>query len=197
MQEGTHAGPPGRRLTVEQWGDLDDEDRRELVGGRLQEDDVPGVLHDLMIATLLVLLNDWVRSRGGFVLPAGPRYVVAPDSGRIPDLTVYLDGRRPPASGLVRTPPDIAVEVVSPTPRAARRARVDKPGDYAAFGIGQYWILDPSVRTFEVWELDADGRYRHALGAGDGAVDVPGCDGLTLDLDVLWAEADRLQAQQT
>lgn len=194
MREGTHAGPPGDRLTVEQWGELDDEDRRELVDGRLQEDDVPGSLHDLMIATLVVMLSEWVRSRAGFVLPAGPRYAVGADRGRIPDLTVYLDGRRPPPNGVVRTPPDIAVEVVSPTPRAARRDRVDKPSDYASFGVRQYWVLDPWVRSLEVYELGDDGRYRHALAAAEGTAEMPGCEGLTLDLDVLWAEADRLQA---
>jgi len=193
MHEGTHAGPPEETLTLEQWGELDDDDRRELVDGRLQEDDVPGTLHDLIAGTLLVMLTPWAQGRDGFVLPGGPRYAVGATRGRIPDLSIYLDGRRPPPNGVVRTPPDIAIEVVSPTPRAARRDRVEKPAEYAAFGVRQYWIVDPSLRSLEVYDLDADGRYRHALGAADGRIEIPGMEDLSVDLDALWAQADRLQ----
>lgn len=46
-------------------------------------------------------------------------------------------------------------------------------------------------------ELGNDGRYTRALGAAEGAVgDVPGCPGLTLELDELWAAVDRLQLEE-
>ena len=56
-----------------------------------------------------------------------------------------------------------------------------------------YWLLDPQLRTFEVYELGADRRYVHALGATDQVVSVvPGCPGLIVDLPALWADIDRL-----
>jgi len=41
------------------------------------------------------------------------------------------------------------------------------------------------VRSFEILELGANGRYRHAVAAVDsGKIDpVPGCEGLVLDVD--------------
>lgn len=49
----------------------------------------------------------------------------------------------------------------------------------------------------EVFELGHAHRYRYALGATAGAVEsVPGCEGFVLDLDALWAEIDRLEAQK-
>jgi hypothetical protein len=46
----------------------------------------------------------------------------------------------------------------------------------------------------EMFELGSDGRYVRALAAAGGVLsDVPGCEGLTLELDSLWAELDRLE----
>jgi Uma2 family endonuclease len=97
----------------------------------------------------------------------------------------------------MRRPADVMIEVVSPSPSDVRRDRLVKRAEYAAFGVRWYWLLDPAVRTLEIFELGPDGRYVVVLGAGSGRVEaVPGCDGLALDLDELWGELDSLGDQE-
>ncbi|MEP7124936.1 MAG: Uma2 family endonuclease [Byssovorax sp.] len=140
-------------------------------------------------------VDSWLGPGGGFVLISDTRFGVAPRRGRKPDVSVYFAGRKPPAHGLVTTPPDIMIEIVSPRPKDARRDRVEKTNEYAAFGVRFYWIVDPALRSLEIFELGTDGRYVKALGAASGIVDpVPGCKGLTVNLDALWDEANRLEA---
>jgi len=185
----------GTEISLEEWAALPEDEPGELVDGRLEEEEVPDYVHEVLVILLGRLLANWVLPRRGLVGGSGGKFGTGERRGRMPDLTVYLPGRRPPARGLIRVPPDIAVEIVSPTPLDARRDRVEKVDDYAAFGIRWYWIVDPELRSLEILELGPDGRYVHALGATSGVIGpVPGCEGLALDLDELWGEIDRLAA---
>jgi Uma2 family endonuclease len=184
-------------LSLEEWFALPEDEPGELIDGRLVEEEVPSYVHEFVVALLSRLLVDWILPRRGLVAGSDAKFAVGPGKGRKPDLTVYFPGSRFPAPrGVVSTPPDVAVEVVSGSPEDGRRDRVEKMGDYAAFGVRFYWILDPQLRSLEIFELGPSGRYTHALGASGGTLDpVPGCPDLAIDLDALWAEVDRLERQ--
>lgn len=78
--------------------------------------------------------------------------------------------------------------------RRTRNTSFEKMSEYAAFGIRYYWLVDPSARVLEIYELEDGGLYRRALGAADGNIDtVPGCAGLSLNLDELWSEVALLE----
>ena len=172
-------------MTVDEWAALPEDEGGELVDGRLVEEEVPDLTHEIVVRWLVVHLDRWAEAREAQVFGSGAKLAVAEDRGRMPDVTVFFAGRRLPARGVVRVPPDIAVEVVSTAPSDVRRDRVEKLDDYAAFGVRWYWIVDPQIRTFEVWEL-TDGRYARVGVAATGAVsEIPGCEGLELDLDDL------------
>jgi Uma2 family endonuclease len=71
---------------------------------------------------------------------------------------VFFPGRPTlPRRGPVTIPPDIAVEVVSPSSADQRHDRITKLAEYAGFGVRFYWMLDPSARTFK-----GRARIRHA-----------------------------------
>jgi Uma2 family endonuclease len=186
--------PAAPELSLDEWFALAEDEPGELVDGRLEKEEEPDYLHELLVVLLGRLLGNWIFPHVGLVAGSNAKFAVGSGRGRKPDLTVYLPGsRRPPARGLIRVPPDIAIEIVSPRPRDGRRDRVEKLADYAAFGVAWYWLLDPQLRSLEILELDSQGRYLHVLGASTGTLEkIPGCEGLTLDLDALWAAIDSL-----
>lgn len=183
----------GRTLTLEEWAAMDEPG--ELVDGRLEEEEVPSAVHDIVVSWLIHVFRTWLGAHG-WVFSSDLRYAIRRDRGRKPDVTVYLVRRHIPRRGAITTPPDIAVEVVSPTPRDERRDRIEKMDEYAAFGIRFYWIFDPWLQSLEIFEL-TDGRYARAARATEGTMsDVPGCEGLTIDLNALWAEISELGPEQ-
>jgi Uma2 family endonuclease len=186
------------RLSDEAWAALPEDEPGELVDGVLVEEEVADWSHETVVGWLLALLRDWVVPRGGFVGGSELKYRLRSGSGRKPDVSMILPGQKPPPRrGVMRRAPDVMIEVVSPSPRDIRRDRIEKLREHAAFGVRWYWLLDPAIRTLEIYELGPDGRYLWALGEGGGRIDaVPGCEGLVLDLDELWAELDRLGEEE-
>jgi Uma2 family endonuclease len=132
--------------------------------------------------------------RRGWAFGSELKLEVSRGRGRKADVSAYLEGRALPGRdrGATSRPPSIVVEVLSSAPRDVRRDVVDKKREYAAFGVQAYWLVDPRARTLEVLELAPDGRYVVALSAADGIQIIPGCDGLALDLDALWARGEGL-----
>jgi Uma2 family endonuclease len=181
-----------RRMSLDEWASLPEDEPGELVDGRLVEEEVADYDHEGVVAWLIYTLWGWIEPRGGWAFGSESKLALRPGLGRKPDVSVFFPGRAVPRRGPGRAPPDIVVEVISSTARDARRDRLEKPENYAAFGVRFYWLIDPDDRTFEIFELQPGARYLRVLGGSEGTIDVPGCDGLRLDLDALWAKIDRL-----
>lgn len=64
-------------------------------------------------------------------------------------------------------PPDFIAEVLSDSTEGKDRG--DKFEDYAAHGVGEYWIVDPDAEVLEQY-VARDGRYHLALKSGMGEV---------------------------
>lgn len=181
-------------MTLDEWADLPEDEEGELVDGWLVEEEVPDFLHEVIVGWLLEKLVAWTRARGGIAGGSDAKFAVSTTRGRKPDVTVFLPDRMPPARGLVRVPPQIAVEIVSSRPCDRRRDRLEKSAEYAAFGVSWYWLVDPEPLRLEIHRLGDDGSYALAATLSAGSHhDVPGCPGLVLDLDELHAYLARLR----
>jgi Uma2 family endonuclease len=198
MPRSATALPKLKPMTIEEWGDLDEDIEGELVDGILEEEEMATFLHELVVMWLARILGAWARRRQAYIAGSEAKIAVGSRRGRKPDLSIYLRGKAPAlADSLVRIAPHLVVEVISPRRRDARRDRVEKISDYARAGISYYWILDPQLRTLEILELEASAQYRVAVARRRGKPRIPGCPGLVLNLDDLWADVDEADRQQT
>lgn len=67
------------------------------------------------------------------------------------------------------------------------------PGELAHRAVS---LPAPALGSVEIFELES-GRFARAAAATSGTLaEVPGCPGLALDLDQLWAELARLDANE-
>jgi Uma2 family endonuclease len=173
---------------------------RPALPGGLDEQGPAGYVRVLVVSWLILELGTWAVSSRALIAGSNGKFAASLSSGgRKPDLTVYLAStRRPRVHGLTDAPPDIAVDVITPTPHDTRKNRIETLHAYAALGVKWPWLVDPERRTFEVLELGAGGRYVHAVVAVGGRIDrIPGCEGLTIDLDALWRELDGLARDES
>ena len=83
----------------------------------------------------------------------GVRVQVQATRFRVPDVSVVLGPR--PEGRIIRTPPLLAIEVLSPDDRASDLQ--EKIDDYLAFGAVAVWVLDP--RTRRAWSHTGDGAF--------------------------------------
>ncbi len=82
------------------------------------------------------------RKQWGIHVGVELRVQVSATRFRVPDICVIAG--QEPAEQILRTPPFICIEILSPEDRMARvRERVN---DYIAFGVPYIWILNPKSR---------------------------------------------------
>lgn len=158
--------------------------RHEVVAGELVVTPAPGVRHQDVVTRLAVRLRTFVDAhRLGTVL-AGPIDVLFGEGDYLePDLVVVLEGSAHLLSDRgIEGPPELVVEVVSPS--TAARDRGVKLERYRAYGVPEYWVVDPEGRRIEVWHFARGAEGAVIYGDGDPLEWDPGTGPNTLELPV-------------
>ncbi len=165
--------------------DLPEDDRRELLDGWLVETEMPTFEHEAVVAFFVFHLFGWARQHGGRVVASGYKVKVGPRRGVMPDVQYYRPGRTPPSQALVEGAPDIGIEVVSSS--SGRYDRVTKLNYYCAIGLPEYWLVDPAEQSVHRFLLH-DGRYAVTVLDGNVTFAPESLPGLSIPLDELWAQ---------
>lgn len=136
-------------VTAEQLAQMPEDMRYELVRGELVAMNPVGGEHALVVGRLVTRLSIWAYSGpGGFVGPeAGFTLARNLDTTRAANVA-YIRAERIPPTGVPKSywtiPPDLAVEVVSPTETATEV--YEKVQDYLVAGTPLVWVVYPSRR---------------------------------------------------
>ena len=135
--------------------------RYEIHGGELVVVPSPLPRHQMAVQATFLLLHEHGRATGGIALVA-PLDIVLDELDVVqPDVVFFRAERRHlvEPDAVTRHPPDIAVEVLSPSTATVDRGR--KMRMFASHGVPEYWIVDPLQERMEVHALE-DGAYRRA-----------------------------------
>lgn len=136
----------------------------ELWDGEIHEMTSPLLQHQNVVFRLAYRLETWVlNGNGGKVFVSPIDLFLSSRRVFVPDVCFYRRERWESDERIVHederrliAPPDVIIEVLSPS--TARTDRVLKMSAYAEFGVAHYWLLDPTLQSFEAFVLDK-GRY--------------------------------------
>ncbi|MCU0466717.1 MAG: Uma2 family endonuclease [Anaerolineae bacterium] len=136
----------------------------ELFDGEMIVSPAPSYRHQKLLTRLYDLLKR-LAPAGGEVLFAPIDVILGPGTVAQPDvLWIAPDSPRcTERDGRLYGPPDLCVEVLSPS--TARLDRTVKFTAYESAGVREYWVVEPTTETVEVWvlkegEFNQQGVYR-------------------------------------
>jgi Uma2 family endonuclease len=156
--------PSTARLTAEELLRLPEDGlRHELLAGEHVVTPSPSPKHQRVVGRVYFLLQLWLREHGvGEVFVSPLDVVLSAEDVVEPDL-LFVAGERAGIVGerYVDGPPDLAVEVLSPSTR--RRDELVKLGRYEQLGVTEYWVVDPDAETVKVFRREGSGYGRPTL----------------------------------
>jgi Uma2 family endonuclease len=162
----------GRRMTLDEYLEAEGEEgyRYELAKGVLEVIQVPNDAHAQVVSNLYDAISAYRRTHPGVILRygGGSEFQLALPgmmSARNPDLGVVLRGS--PRDWRGRTGPALAAEVVSR--ESIQRDYETKRAEYLAYGLQEYWIVDPLKRQVTVLTRRGD-TWNEAVLRGDQVI---------------------------
>ena len=140
--------------------DLPDDGRRyEIIAGVLYVSNAPNSEHQLVVGEIIRQMASFVKiNQLGKVLMAPFEVHLSQQSRPVqPDILFVKAERWPQAKvQFFEGAPDLIVEVLSPS--NMRTDRVVKFTAYEQAGVAEYWLVNPLMRTVEVYTL-SNGEY--------------------------------------
>jgi Uma2 family endonuclease len=174
-------------LTYRDYAALPDDGRRyELYEGEIEVTPSPSTRHQAVSRNLVMLLGAYLKENNRGVLFHAPVDLILSDTTVLqPDLLVVVRGRENIISQRgIEGPPDLVVEVLSPS--TAARDRAGKAQLYARYGVRHYWLVDPDARRIECLELEGAAYAQRRSLDGDGVLESGLFAGLPIKGAMIW-----------
>lgn len=182
--------PPRREATYADLEALPPNYVGEIIGGELYVSPRPSPRQGRATVRLIGALSPFDRDEGeagpgGWVLLVEPELHLGGEV-LVPDLAAWNRERMPeiPEQVGIELAPDWVCEVLSPSTAAIDKGR--KMGSYAREGVKNLWLVDPSLRTLEVFRLENGSWSMLGTHEGEVKVNAEPFEALSLDLGRLW-----------
>jgi Uma2 family endonuclease len=164
----------------------------EIIDGELFVQPRPAMPHASAASNLGGMLFGPFRlgngGPGGWIIIDEPELHLgsAPDV-LVPDIAGWRRSRLPevPSTPALTLAPDWVCEVLSPSTAIKDRKR--KMPIYAREGVGHVWLLDPVLKTLEVFRLESSRWILVDTFAEDERVRAEPFDALELELSIVWS----------
>jgi Uma2 family endonuclease len=183
----------GRRMSLDDFDEAVAQEGYlyELSKGVIEVSGIPQPKHGRQVREIRKQLERHDEDHPGTINYIGggaeAKILVGPvESERHPDLSVYLGPEPDVKSVWSQWIPAIVIEVVSD--RSSKRDYNDKPEEYLAFGVREYWIVDADRRQMQIMTRFR-GQWKTKSYKPSQKITTPLLPGFTLDLKRVFAAA--------
>lgn len=149
--------PREHAFTSEDYWNLPDGQRAELIGGQLYSMAPPSFMHQKLVQQLSRVIGNYIASHNGSCELVPAPFAVnlnADDKTYVePDISIICDKGKLSEHGC-NGAPDLVIEVVSPSSR--RMDYSTKNALYSDAGVREYWIVDPQKHRTTVYRYEED-----------------------------------------
>jgi Uma2 family endonuclease len=181
--------PNPRTITYEEWLRMPEvqDATEEVVNGEIRITPPDKWLHAIVSSRVAAALDGQLDYGSYYVFSSSFGLVIRenPLTCRQPDLAVFHRATMIEKDGFIRSAPQLAVEVLSPS--KSRREREEKLGDYASIGVPEVWVVSPEARTVEVLCL-RDGYLRTAQILSQGVLEPASLPQVQLPIADIWPD---------
>jgi len=169
-------------MTAEEFFALGEtKERYELIDGVVVMSPSPVPDHNEILAEVVFQLKRFAWDHTGVRVFPETDIRFGPGLVYQPDVAVYGAGKLKGRREKLDMPPDLIIELLSPSTRSADL--ITKRGDYEKFGVGEYWVIDPDGVVPKLWRRSG-GKLVEAA-ADLHAIECAAIPGLRLDLDAV------------
>jgi len=184
--------PEKKILSLEEFLQMDKENehRLEYFDGEVVYLESPSVEHQRVLLNIAAEFRNYFRGKSCevFISPLDVWLTNEEKTTKVkvqPDLMVISD-----KAGLKKNAyygvPDLIIEIIAPSNES--HDRVKKYSTYMEFGINEYWMVNPKLKTIEVYIFEEDEYKQVAIYKGDDCAVSQTFKELKIYLDVIFSE---------
>lgn len=149
--------PQEKYYTIEDFYNMPEEIRAELIDGEIIYMASPSRIHQEILGELFNQIKNYIKSKNGrchvYPAPFGVQLNESTDTVLEPDISVICDPVKLNDRGCLGAP-DWIIEIASPS--NPQHDYITKLNLYNSANVREYWIVDPQSSSIYVYNMDGD-----------------------------------------